>query len=65
MDTKIGDSTVFYMGLRHFESPTGELRSPPDFFVLTPQQAARLEEKITVFEEKITPKSSLGISTWD
>lgn len=55
-DTKPGDSTFFLAGIRHFQSPTGELRSKPDFFVLTPSQASRLEEKIAVFEAQVTQK---------
>lgn len=55
-DTKIGDTTFVFAGSRYFKSPTGELRSKPDFFVLTPSQAARLEQGITVFETKVAPK---------
>lgn len=55
-DTKHGDTTFFFAGARHFRSPTGELRGRPDFFALTPLQAANLEQKITVLETKLTPK---------
>lgn len=55
-DTKPGDST-FYLGrIKHFMSPEKELRGRPDFFVLTPSQAAELKERITVFEAKVNPK---------
>lgn len=56
VDTKPGDFTGVFAGSRYFMSPTKELRGRPDFFVLTPSQATRLEERITIFEAKITPK---------
>ena len=55
-DTKIGDTTFVFAGSRHFMSPTKELRGRPDFFILTPLQAATLQERITVFEAKVAPK---------
>lgn len=55
-DTKSEDSTFFFAGMRHFMSPEKELRGQPDFFVLTPSQATKLEERITVFEAKVNPK---------
>ncbi len=55
-DTKPGDFIGTYPGGRYFVSPTGETRGKPDFFVLTPKQAAKLEERITVFEAEVTPQ---------
>ena len=56
VDTKLGDFTGVFAGQRYFKSPTGEPRGKPDFFVLTPSQAAKLEKRITVFEAELTPK---------
>ena len=55
-DTRLGDITGVFAGSRYFQSPTGELRGKPDFFVLKPSQAARLQERITVFEAEASPK---------
>lgn len=45
-DTRIGDRTGYFAGVRIFQSPEGEMRGSPTMVVLKPSQARQLEERI-------------------